>query len=77
MWAFTLVRINLAASLTSQSVVAFLKASYASNGNLLSITIGPGGLGKWIKQSARFPFDSVTCQAYASDGRALLTISCN
>jgi hypothetical protein len=29
--------------------------SYASRGNFASITIGPGGLGKYIKQSALLP----------------------
>ena len=61
-WAFTEVLINLTASFVSSLVVALRRASYASSGNLLSMTIGPGGLGRWIKQSARLPLGRVACQ---------------
>ena len=39
------------------------------------MTIGPGGCGRWIRQSARTPFDSVAWNVAASGGSARVTIS--
>src|SRR5687767_13737801 len=39
------------------------------------MTIGPGGCGRWMRQSARVPFDSVAWKLAASGGRARVTIS--
>ena len=41
------------------------------------MTISPGGSGMRTMQSARLPFESVCCMAYASDGKALETMACN
>ena len=40
-------------------------------GTWLSTTIGPGGFGRWIRQSARLPFDSVACMVKLSGGQRL------
>ena len=59
----------------STSEDAFLRASYASSGNLLSITIGHGGFGNLNKQSALLPLDSVACKSKPSLGKAFETMS--